>query len=40
MKIKGISRKYLNENELWDTYWLKQKYPERFITSRKRNQKR
>ena len=27
---KGLSSEYLNREKLWDTYWLREKYPERF----------
>tara|TARA_R110001632_G_scaffold178091_1_gene297822 strand:+ start:87 stop:251 length:165 start_codon:yes stop_codon:yes gene_type:complete len=28
--MKGKSLKYLTENNLWDTEWLKEKYPDNF----------
>jgi len=28
--IPSYTTKYINDNNLWDSYWLKEKYPERF----------
>ena len=30
MKIKNKDPKYLNDNNLWDSSWLREKYPNRF----------
>lgn len=32
-KVLGMNPDYLNKNNLWDTDWLKEKYPERFSDS-------
>lgn len=34
--MKQLDPKYLTDNDLWDTEWLEEKYPERF---EKRNNK-
>ena len=31
-KYKGLDPQYLTENNLWDSSWLMEKYPERFNT--------
>jgi len=31
-----ITLKYLQDNKLWDSYWLEEKYPERFATKIRR----
>ena len=32
--LPKIDTTYLTENDLWDSSWLKEKYPERFINDR------
>jgi len=32
--LPKIDPKYLTDNDLWDSSWLKEKYPERFINDR------
>jgi hypothetical protein len=32
--LPKIDPKYLTNNDLWDTSWLKEKYPERFRDDR------
>lgn len=29
-KFKNLSPKYLTDNDLWDSSWLRKKYPDRF----------
>ena len=37
-KLKKLSPKYLTENDLWDSSWLRKKYPERFDNEYQRSE--
>tara|TARA_B100000780_G_C21075189_1_gene432804 strand:+ start:469 stop:639 length:171 start_codon:yes stop_codon:yes gene_type:complete len=37
-KLKKLSPKYLTENDLWDSSWLRKKYPDRFDNEYQRSE--